>query len=221
MTLLGVIYLANTLEEIKEQHLTNYKKAVEEIIRNNTDVLVEEDIMSLLKKPPLDSMDTIKIKFLDLAKRQKIVLDTNALDKVINNYRLANIKMIDELKEYRNKELLAKIKDKEIIKLANKDLLSINKSIEKITSKHIEANLDSNIIKKINSVFTKDTEEAKKEKVITDITKYLNGIYKKQLKDNIDIKIMVKDTTLINGIKEQASRYLYTIENSHLFDDMK
>lgn len=221
MTLLGVIYLANTLEEIKEQHLTNYKKAVEEIIRNNTDVLVEEDIMSLLKKPPLDSMDTIKIKFLDLAKRQKIILDTNALDKVINNYRLANIKMIDELKEYRNKELLAKIKDKEIIKLANKDLLSINKSIEKITSKHIEANLDSNIIKKINSVFTKDTEEAKKEKVITDITKYLNGIYKKQLKDNIDIKIMVKDTTLINGIKEQASRYLYTIENSHLFDDMK
>ena len=41
----------------------------------------------------------------------------------------------------------------------------------------------------------------------------------KQLLENIDIKILVKDTTLINSSKEQAERYLFTINNSRLFDD--
>ena len=68
--------MINTLEEFKKQHLENYRQAIMEIIRNNTDVLVNEDIMSLLRKPPLDSMDLIKSKYLDLAKKNKVVLDT-------------------------------------------------------------------------------------------------------------------------------------------------
>ena len=39
-----------TLEKLKKQHLENYKQAIMEIIHNNTDVLVNEDIMSLLRK---------------------------------------------------------------------------------------------------------------------------------------------------------------------------
>ena len=61
--------MVDTLEEFKKQHLENYRQAIMEIIRNNTDVLVNEDIMSLLRKPPLDSMDLIKSKYLDLAKK--------------------------------------------------------------------------------------------------------------------------------------------------------
>ena len=37
--------------------------------------------------------------------------------------------------------------------------------------------------------------------------------------ENIDIKILVKDTTLINGVKEQSERYLFTLENSRLFNE--
>ena len=38
--------------------------------------------------------------------------------------------------------------------------------------------------------------------------------------ENIDIKILVKDTTLINGAKEQAERYLFTLNNSRLLNDL-
>jgi hypothetical protein len=34
----------------------------------------------------------------------------------------------------------------------------------------------------------------------------------------VDIKILVKDTTLINGVKEQSERYIFTLENSRLYD---
>ena len=78
--------------EFKKQHIETYKNAVRENILNNTNVLVDEDIMSLLKKPPLDSMDFIKCKFLDLAKKNKIVLNTEELSKILDNYR----KMINE-----------------------------------------------------------------------------------------------------------------------------
>ena len=63
-----------TIEELKKNHIKNYKNALIENVKNNTNVLVDEDIMSLLKKPPLDSMDVIKSKFLDLAKKNKIIL---------------------------------------------------------------------------------------------------------------------------------------------------
>ena len=56
--------------EFKKQHIETYKNAVCENILNNTNVLVNEDITALLKKPPLDSMDFIKCKFLDLAKKK-------------------------------------------------------------------------------------------------------------------------------------------------------
>ena len=52
-----------TIEELKLNHFKNYRNALIENVRNNTNVLVDDDIMSLLKKPPLDSMDLIKSKF--------------------------------------------------------------------------------------------------------------------------------------------------------------
>ena len=46
-------------EKIKLQHIESYKKAIIETIKNNTNSLIDDDIMSLIKKPPLDSMDQI------------------------------------------------------------------------------------------------------------------------------------------------------------------
>ena len=62
------------LEEFKRQHLQTYKKAVEEIIKNNTKALIDEDICSLIKQPPLDSMDSVKNKLISLAKKEKLIL---------------------------------------------------------------------------------------------------------------------------------------------------
>ena len=61
-------------EKIKLQHIESYKKAIIETIKNNTNSLIDDDIMSLIKKPPLDSMDQIKSKFLDLAKMEVALL---------------------------------------------------------------------------------------------------------------------------------------------------
>ena len=79
----------DTIKQLKLQHIDTYKKAVLEIIKNNTDTLVN-DIKSLIEKPPLDSMDQIKNKFLDLAKKNKIVLNIEELNSIVDNYRNKN-----------------------------------------------------------------------------------------------------------------------------------
>ena len=61
--------MQDNIEQLKIQHFNTYKSAIIETIKNNTHVLTNDDLMSLLKKPPLDSMDSIKSKFLSLAKK--------------------------------------------------------------------------------------------------------------------------------------------------------
>ena len=87
-----------TIEELKLNHFKNYRNALIENVRNNTNVLVDEDIMSLLKKPPLDSMDLIKSKFLDLAKKSKVILNTENLNSILDKYREDMVKGDVDLK---------------------------------------------------------------------------------------------------------------------------
>jgi len=214
-----------TIKKLKEQHVENYRKAIIENIKNNTNVLVEEDLMSLFRKPPLDSMDFIKTKFLDLAKKNKMVLDTEQLDKILDNYRKMIIKCCVEIKDRRITELSKNVeetvfsKDSDVIKINKKDFTSINKDIKKTIKSQLVLAFDEKMLKHIDSVFVGDVDAAKKEKIINEITKYVKGTYQKQLLENVDIKVLVKDTTLINGAKEQAERYLFTLNNSRLFNE--
>ena len=130
--------MVDTLEEFKKQHLDNYKKAILELVNNNTDVLVDEDIMSLIRKPPLDSMDLIKSKFLDLAKKNKIVLEAVKLDELLEEYRNIIIKVCGSIKKERV-SILSKVvsntsleKETDVIKFNKKDFNDINKNIKKI-----------------------------------------------------------------------------------------
>ena len=211
--------------EFKKQHIETYKNAVRENILNNTNVLVDEDIMSLLKKPPLDSMDFIKSKFLDLAKKNKIVLNTEELSKILDNYRKYLLKCLSDIKKVRVDsltEIIGKVdfsKDSDVIKVKRGDFNNINKEIKKSINTYLSDGLDKQILKNINNVFKSDVEETAKNKIITDITKYIKGAYHKQLIDNLDMKILVKDTTLINTVKETTDRYLFTLSNSRLLND--
>ena len=216
--------MEDTLKKFKKQHLENYKSAILETIKNNTNVLVDEDIMSLVKKPPLDSMDVIKSKFLDVAKKNKAVLDTESLDKMMDRYRKSLLRVCDEVRNVRldvlNDVVNSHVFEKEtdIIKIRKKDLEVANKKIKKILKEHLKDMVDKEVIKKINNVFNNVNEEAKLKKINDDIVKVLNGSYQRQLLENADIKILVKDTTLINGVKEQSERYLFTLENSRLYN---
>ena len=211
--------------EFKKQHIETYKNAVRENILNNTNVLVDEDIMSLLKKPPLDSMDFIKSKFLDLAKKNKIVLNTEELSKILDNYRKYLLKSLPDIKKLRIDsltEIIGKVdfsKDSDVIKVKRGDFNNINKEIKKSINTYLSDGLDKQILKNIKNIFKDDVEETAKNKIVTDITKYIKGAYHKQLIENLDMKILVKDTTLINTVKETTDRYLFTLSNSRLLND--
>lgn len=215
--------MVDTLEEFKKQHLDNYKQAIMEIIRNNTDVFVNEDIMSLLRKPPLDSMDAIKSKYLDLAKKNKIVLDTVKLDELLEGYRKDVIKCCDEIKKVRISTLEDVVKnveftkDTDIIKLNKKIFAEINKKVKKIIKDQLQDSAEKKIIKKVDSVFSKDVDETIKKKISDEVVKFVKGAYQRQLLENVDFKMLVKDTTLINSAKEHGERHLFTLANSRIF----
>ena len=217
--------MEDTLLKFKEQHLNNYKLAILETIKNNTNVLVDEDLMSLIKKPPLDSMDVIKTKFLDIAKKNHIILNIESLDHMMDKYRKDLAKSGNVVKKERLDILNDLInnykfeKDTDIFKIRKKDLEVINKKIKKILKDDLKECVEKDIIKNINKLFSEVEDAAKMKKIVDDITKFVNGTYQRQLLENIDIKILVKDTTLINGVKEQSERYLFTLGNSRLFNE--
>ena len=109
-------------------------------------------------------------------------------------------------------------KENDVVKIRKKDLEIINKKIKKLLKEHLKDNVDVEIINKIKSIFNSVEDELKLKKIYDDIFKVVNGSYQRQLLESVDIKILVKDTTLINGVKEQSERYLFTLENSRLYD---
>lgn len=224
--MLGGSYMnEKEIAKFREQHEKNYRSALIEITRNNTDVLVNQDITSLLQKPPLDSMDLLKSKVLDLSKRNKIVIDMEKFDKLLNTYRKNVLKCCDEIRSIRNEELEKKIKKEvlskntDTIKFNKKDFVAINKRIKKLIKDSVNDGFDQYILKSISTIFIQDTDSTIIEKFISEYTKFGNGNYQKQLLENFDIKILVKDTTLINSVKEQGERYLFTLNHSKLLND--
>ena len=185
-----------TVKELKKQHFDSYKDTLLSIIENNTNILVNEDIKSLISKPPLDSMDVLKNKFLDLSKKNKIILDISELSVLLDNYRESLNKICDEIKKERVKVLSNKV---------NSFKYKDGEVYEKI------------INKKINKIFDKDIDETIKEKIINDVNKFINKTYLKQIMDSFDIKVLVKDTILINSINEQNERYIFVLNNSRVF----
>lgn len=215
--------MKDTLDEFKKQHVDNYKKAVIELIKNNTRVLFDEDINSLIKKPPLDSMDIIKSTFLDLAKKNGIVLNTNNLTAIIDDYREELTKFNENLKQERTAylvEIVSKYKlvnDLDVIKFNKKDFIEINKLLKKKTKVEYASIINKKIVNNVNSIFTNDVSDDIRKRFVSESEKFLLGKYHKQLLENIDFKVLVKDTTLINLVKEQGERYIFTKKNSYIF----
>lgn len=213
-----------TIEELKEQHINNYKKAIMENIKNNTKALVNDDIKSLIVKPPLDSMDSIKNKFLDLAKKNKIVLNTEELSKMLESYRNKLSKVLSDIEKDRIEVLSNKLdkysfdSNDDVVVFYKKDFINNNKNIKKRIKEQLLLAYSEVIEKKIGKLFSSDINDSEKEKIVNEINKYLKNTYQKQLLESLDIKILVKDTTLINGIKELTEHYLFTLNNSKLLN---
>ena len=215
----------NDIEQIKKQHLNTYKNATKEIVINNTKALVENDIISLIKKPPLDSMDIIKTKLISLAKKEKIILSTEKLDTLIKNYRdFLEVKLLS-LRKIREDYLIKKIdefipeRETEIIKIQKKELDSINKTLKQDLKKILDLSQTEILFNNLDTIYEDGIDEEIKSRINKAFTKFMKSTYQKQLNESIAIKTMVKDRTLLSGILEQGERYLFTKSNSHLFDE--
>ena len=209
--------------QLKKQHFDSYRQAVLDNIENNTNVLLDEDIMSLIKKPPLDSMDLIKSKFLSIAKKNKTVIKGEEIDKCLDKYRKDVISLFDSIKKDRIKALSTNIKkakfkdDSTTISLLKKDFASFNRKNRKELRDSIILFLDQNVIKNLDRIFI-DNDINNYDKVKKEMIKFLKNNYVKQLLDNIDIKVLIKDATLMNNVRELSERYVFTLLNSKLFE---
>jgi hypothetical protein len=213
----------NNIKDFEEQQLNNYIYAVCDIVSNNTNNLVDSDIKFLIEKPPLDSMDVIKNKLLDVAKKNKLLIDTEFVNKTLSKYRDSLIKDLDFIKKYRINEISSDVKNfkpvknLDIIKITKKRLNEIDKKIVTDSKKVIKDDVSKYLIKNMDKFFMikdKDIDS----KFLKDLEKFFNKDYQKSVIEGIELKLIVKDTTLINGAKEQAERYLFTKANSRLND---
>ena len=178
--------------------------------------------MSLIKEPPLDSMDVIKSKFLSVAKKENIVVKTDDMNKIVDLYRNSIKEEFSFFRKTRIEELSKNIssfngeKDYEVIKITKKQLSDINRKINIHLKKVLGDCIDRLLVNKLDQIFISELDEDQTKNIYRELSKYFKSNYKKQLIENINFKMLVKDTTLINGIKEQGERYIFTKNHSRI-----
>ena len=212
------------IDDFKNKLIENYIKSIKECIKKNTNSLIMVDIISIIEKPPLDSMDVIKNKFLELAKRNKIIVNIDIISSLLENYRNNLASCCDDIISYRDEYLFSLVSahhfdGPSIFVFYKKDFLSLDKTIKMRVKECIDIANDSLFNNNFSSIFKDTIDIELQKKYINDLSKFLNTNYKKTVLENLDMKLMVKDTTLINTIKEQSDRYLFTLNNSHLLND--
>ena len=216
--------MKDSVQDFKQQHFQSYQTAVYDTIENNTMVLVE-DFLSLMKKPPLDSMDTLKVRLLDLAKKYQIVFNTESLDHRLEEYRKDLSSCCDQivlLRKEKLNHLFSKysMEDNDYFQFYKKDFLSINKEIKKMMKNQLVSSFEKTLVLDFSTLFDSGIPEDIQEKFTNELIKYYKGPYLRNFLDNCEIKNLVKDTTLMNSVKEHGERYLFTLNHSRLLNDL-
>lgn len=204
-------------EVVIKQHQENYKNIILDIINNNTNTLVKEDLMSLVVRPPLDSMDVIKTKFISLAKKNKIILDIEKLEVILDDYRYNISKDYLKIIEFRvnNLEKLMKktnVSEGEEYKFLKKELNVIDKHIKDKIKIKLNECTDKYLISSIKELLNNVTDNVY-NKFSSEMIKYINKEYTKNILESIDVKLLVKDITLINSVKESGDRFKLTLNS--------
>lgn len=204
-------------EVVIKQHQENYKNIILDIINNNTNTLVKEDLMSLVARPPLDSMDVIKTKFISLAKKNKIILDIEKLEVILDEYRYNISKDYLKIVEFRVKNLEKLMKKTNVsggeeYKFLKKELNVIDKHIKDKIKIKLNECTDKYLISSIKELLNNVTDNVY-NKFSSEMIKYINKEYTKNILESIDVKLLVKDTTLINSVKESGDRFKLTLNS--------
>ena len=206
-------------EDILKQHKQILMTAGLELATNNTNSLIEDDIINGVIEVPLEAMDTVKQRVLNIAKHNNLILNSDKFNEVLISYK-------EELKKkFRNifKKRIKLIEDNyskfdddkpmDLVKNLKKELVKFNKEAKKEEKQVLTSLVKEKIISNLDLIVKDDNNTFKK-----DATKFLQTTYVKQILETVDMKILVKDTILLNSLKEQIERFVFTMENSHLFD---
>ena len=206
-------------EDILKQHKQILMTAGLELATNNTNSLIEDDIINGVIEVPLEAMDTVKQRVLNIAKHNNLILNSDKFNEVLISYK-------EELKKkFRNifKKRIKLIEDNyskfdddkpmDLVKNLKKELVKFNKEAKKEEKQIITSLVKEKIISNLDLIVKDDNTTFKK-----DATRFLQTTYVKQILEIVDMKILVKDTILLNSLKEQIERFVFTMENSHLFD---
>ncbi len=206
-------------EDILKQHKQILMTAGLELATNNTNSLIEDDIINGVIEVPLEAMDTVKQRVLNIAKHNNLILNSDKFNGVLISYK-------EELKkQFRNifKKRIKLIEDNyskfdddkpmDLVKNLKKELVKFNKEAKKEEKQVLTSLVKEKLISNLDLIVKDDNTTFKK-----DATKFLQTTYVKQILETVDMKILVKDTILLNSLKEQIERFVFTMENSHLFD---
>ena len=155
----------------------------------------------------------------NIAKHNNLILNSDKFNEVLTSYK-------DDLKkEFRNifKRRIDIIKDNyskmdddkplELVKNLKKELVKFNKDAKKEEKQVLTSLVKEKLVSNLDLIVKDSNPNFKK-----DATKFLQTTYVKQILETVDMKILVKDTILLNSLKEQIERFVFTKENSHLFD---
>lgn len=211
------------IKKLKEDHYEKYILAVLDTIKNNSYSLVNEDINSIIKKPPLEAMDVLKNKIISISKKNNFILDSVKLDNLLEKFRKEMFSIFNNFENNRYLELEKRIlKQKDVVnlslvKLLKKDFIDINKKIKKEIKEKLNIIIELFIENILNNLFN-DINDSYKSKVEKEFVKYLKKDFTKQFLEYIDIKILIKDSILINNINDHSDRFLFTLTNSRLFN---
>ena len=199
----GISQILTTIENEKDEN-DNYK----DTILSNIAVFEKGKYVKDLDKESAISYNLINNNFdnvsIDIIYNNKDVSVSLIKPKCSLDLKLDNDKVIVNI-NINVEEGVLNINDKKTL---------LDKNLKKEIKTKIEDEMQKLIIS-IPSFYQTNEIDDKLEK---SLIKYFKVTYPKLLMEIIDMKLIVKNTTLINGVNEQTEHYIFTKENSHLFD---
>ena len=206
-------------EDILKEHKKIFISASCELINNNTSSLIDDDIIMGIINPPLETMDIIKSRLLTIAKDNNLVLKADVLNDILATYKKSLAKEFRKIGEKRQKFISKYVEDIDVdkplgvLKKLKKELDKFDKEIKKESKEVIKRLVNEEIIANVDKINEDNMSKYKKE-----VLDFLQITYVKQFLELLEMKIIVKDTILLNSLKEHIERFIFTTENSHLFD---
>ena len=189
-------------EDIYAQHKEILMTAGVELATNNTNSLIEDDIINGVIDVPLEAMDTVKQRLLNIAKHNGLVLDSNKFNEILSDYKNSLKKEFKNVYKKRIKiieESYSKMNDDkplDLVKDLKKELVKFNKETKKQCKEIILNLVKEKLISNLDLIVNESNANFKKE-----VMKFLQNVYIKQILETIDMKILVKDTILLNSLK--------------------